>query len=271
MTVSITSKQESILLNIATETGQSEVEQYYRATDLTAFELAAKTFNCYILVRRTNSESVRYIGKENFVPKPVNCKPKTAKNDVYLLNDRTKKSKCGGLVVKPQKVGTDAFNGEQNFADSVNLWKKNFEPLPAGFSLEEDKDSGFYGCLKQAASKHSKGGYIHGDYDLYSIVDAFNPALRSQRDGVVNGLKHTHGKLWEYVADFLNERFGTPMIQHGGQEHFCYHTEENIDMFTPLASRRLRRLTIRGARNLERLYAEFFNGRMTKSRTIYYL
>jgi hypothetical protein len=271
MTVSITGKQERILLNIATETGMNEVEQYYRSTDLANFRLAAEMFNCYILVRRTNPESVQHIGKVNYVPKPVNCKPKTAKNDVYLMKDRTKKSECGGLVVKPQKVGLDAFSDDQNFADSVNLWRNNFEPLPAGFSLEEDEDSGHYGCVKQAASKHSKGGYIHGDYDLYGIVDAFDPAKRIQRDGVVNGLNHTHGKLWEYVADFLNERFGTPMIQHGGQEHFCYHTEENIDMFTPLAARRLRRLTIRGARNLERLYAEFFNGRMTKGRSIHYL
>jgi len=272
MTVSITGKQEAILLSIASEAGLNEVEQFYRSKDITSFQLAAETFNCYILVRRTNPESVRYIGVDNYVPKPVNCKPKTAKSDVYLMSDRTKISKCGGLVVKPQKVGPDAFDGANNFADSVNLWNKSFEPLPSGFSLEEDKNSKFYGCVKQAASAHSKeGGYIHGDYDLYGIVDALDPALRLQQAGKVNGLNHTHGKLWEYVSDFLNERFQTPMIQHGSQEHFCYHTQENVDMFTPLASRRLRRLTIRGARNLERLYAEFFNGRMTKERSIIYL
>jgi len=267
MTVSIKGKQEAILLSIASESGLNEVGQFYRPEDLTSFRLAAEKYNCYILVRRTNPKSVRYIDKSNCVPKPVNCKPKTAKNDVYLMSDRTKISKCGGLVVKPQKVGPDAFNNANDFANSVNLWNKNFQPLPSGFSIEEDKDSGFYGCVKQTASDQ----YIHGDYDLYGIVDALDPSLRLQRTGKINGLNHTHGKLWEYVSDFLNERFQKQMIQHGSQEHFCYHTEENIDMFTPLASRRLRRLTIRGARNLERLYAEFFNGRMTKERSIIYL
>ena len=112
MRLSLTHEQKNLLSSIADETGLTEVQKYYRSKDLVVFEQTAVKHSCYILVRRTNQESIKYIGKPGFVSKPVDCKPKTAARDISIMSDRSKKSHCCGLDVKPQMVGKNAIDGD---------------------------------------------------------------------------------------------------------------------------------------------------------------
>ncbi len=117
------------------DTSSEELHQYVLERHVDIFQQASRHFHCYILLRRTNPNSLKYIGKQGFIPKPVDCKPKTAKNNVQLLKNKTQISKCAGLVVKPQEVGMGAFEGAYQLSSAVNLWRNYFEPLPANFSV----------------------------------------------------------------------------------------------------------------------------------------
>ncbi len=125
--------------------------------------------------------------------------------------------------------------------------------------------------MKKQDSEHAPASYIHGDYDLYAIVDAFNPKQRYVKQGRFAGNEHSYGKLWQKVSTYLNQNFGVHMIQHGSQEHFCYHTDETIDMFTPFEDRDLWRVKVSGSQALSQLYEELFEGRTTKAQKMIYL
>jgi hypothetical protein len=77
----------------------SSIYDHIRPQDVEAFRDAARQFKVHILVRRTNPASLRYIGRKGFIPKPVDCKPKTADYDVVLPDGLV--TKCAGLVVDP--------------------------------------------------------------------------------------------------------------------------------------------------------------------------
>jgi len=73
-----------------------------RPKDKTVFLEAARHFQVWILVRRTNVASLQYIGQPGYIPKRIDCKAKTADKDVPPY-------KLAGLVVDPNLQG-NAFS-----------------------------------------------------------------------------------------------------------------------------------------------------------------
>src|SRR5215467_283160 len=79
--------------------------RHMRPKDVEAFALTALVYKVFILVRRTNPDSLQYIGMPGFIPKHIDCKAKTADNNV-LLNGRLQE--IAGLVVDPNIAGPAA-------------------------------------------------------------------------------------------------------------------------------------------------------------------
>ena len=79
------------------------VYRYMPSKHVVAFQLAAARFKVWILVRRGNPESLQWIGREGYIPKPLDCKAKTA--------DRPG-TDCAGLVVDPGRR-PDAFSPDK--------------------------------------------------------------------------------------------------------------------------------------------------------------
>jgi len=131
------------------------IESHMSPNHIMAFQNAAKTNSVYILVRRTNPESIKYIGKTGYIGKRIDCKPKTADFD-------TGNYKRKGLVVNPYLVGEAAFKTNKKHTEAKKAWdsfrKKcvilssndisnvNAQHREAYF-LDEDKSSQHYGCV----------------------------------------------------------------------------------------------------------------------------
>ena len=189
-----------------------------RPQDKPVFLEAARHFHSWILVRRTNVASLRYIGQPGYVPKRIDCKAKTADVEVppYQLS---------GLVVDPNLLPR-AFNPGRLLI-AKNCWNGMKNLLGTTYEVDMDTKSKHYGCLKLQAS------YIHGDYDLYDIIDI----NQSQRNlAVVEtllGQPHRRGFNLIPIQDFINRRIGVQMIQHGGEAQYADHSEQSIDAFGP--------------------------------------
>jgi len=208
----------------------------------------------WILVRATNENSLQYIGRAGYVPKPKECKPKTA--------DFTQHA---GLVVCPILL-PQAFNSVK-LIKATKIWNqwanrdanapKNVDSLgtlPAGFSVDAKLHSERYGCLRFG------GNLIHGDYDLFDVVDPLNPTRWI-------ALATSNGKLAEdmiselqiKVKGPLNALLGVDMIQHGVQAAFGTFEDERVLAFGPKGET----LTFTSAAALEAFYKETFSERRT--------
>ena len=91
-----------------------------RRKDINVFRSAATAFNHLILVRASNPESLNYIGRRMYLPKPIDCKSKTAKANVYLqmigLEIQAK-----GLVVDPTLLGSSVYSGDAT--EAMEEWE----------------------------------------------------------------------------------------------------------------------------------------------------
>src|SRR2546421_2987198 len=108
-----------------------------RLCDWFIFHKAAQAFEVWILVRWTNAESLKYIGKRawepaagrvlEYVPKGIDCKPKTADIDVagYEL---------AGLVVDP--TVHKAFAKDSQASGAAKKWKE----VLAGVGARDSKE-----------------------------------------------------------------------------------------------------------------------------------
>ena len=65
-----------------------------RSQDKAIFLEAARQFQIWILVRRTNRASLEYVGRPGYTPKRIDCKAKTADIDIAPY-------RLAGLVVDP--------------------------------------------------------------------------------------------------------------------------------------------------------------------------
>ncbi len=241
--------------------------QYIHEDHIAVFQEAAKRWDVYILVRQSNAASKDYIGLPGYVPKRLDCKAKTAKVDAppYRL---------AGLVVSPH-IHPRAFAG-RNLEDVKQTWdgfaqKYLWEPaegekrtyLPQGkhYRVELRQDHQHYGCAifnKSGLTTHI--AYIYGDYDLYGIVSAKDPAnnVFVEEFRHHEGLRHARGQEFFDVQGFLNRRMGIPMVLHGSQEKYSPHTDENIVVFWPDGVKITECL---GLAEIEKLYEEEFQGR----------
>jgi hypothetical protein len=241
------------------------------------FRAAAKHFDVYILVRRTNLASLYYIGDPACVPKRLDCKAKTA--DLDYSHPRFGWKSVAGLVVDPTVAGPGAFKSEQKYRSALREWNcpdghKGFAEtmlVPAGQkSLTYIPNGGFYfvdldpasartGCLKfTSSSLLTAGKYIHGDFDLYGIVPADDPSRNVAAAELHHGQKHVRSPEFFDVQMYVNSRIGAPMILHGAQESYgAEHTDEGIDIFYPNGTM----LGAETAAEIARLYETLFKGR----------
>lgn len=189
-----------------------------RFEDKRWFLEAARQFQVWILVRRTNRASLEYVGRAGYTPKRIDCKAKTADADVPPY-------KLAGLVVDPN-LQPMAFKVDK-VATAKELWFTMKPLLGTIYTVDIDRKSKHYGCLRQ------HGSYIHADYDLYDIIDITQPHRNLAAVETLLGQPHRRGAYVLRVQEFINSRIGSPMVQHGGEAQYADHSEQAIDAFGP--------------------------------------
>jgi hypothetical protein len=215
-----------------------------RTQDKAAFLDAARQFNVWILVRRTNPASMKYIGKQGFSPKRIDCKAKTADLDIAPYE-------LAGLVVDPT-IHPNAFKPKK-LPTAKGFWAK-MQPLSATpYTVDANAKSKHYGCLQ------IQGRYIHGDYDLYDIIDVTQAQRNLAAVETLLGQPHRRGPKVLTVQEFINGRIGSPMIQHGGEAQHADHSEQSIDAFGPKGED----VTILNEFSVRGWYENKFGGRKT--------
>jgi hypothetical protein len=176
-----------------------------RTSDRLAFARAANVFDCWILVRQTNQDSLQYIGQGNYAPKPIDCKAKTADNSQHRLS---------GLVVDPMRVPLAFSTGRLEKAKAI--WASDFLPIlrsSGQYGVVEDETSPHYGCV------------------TFIPLDHTNRNLASVEE--LRGQLHMRGPLLLKVQQFINDQIGVEMVQHGGEAQYAGHSDEPIDAFGP--------------------------------------
>lgn len=189
-----------------------------RSQDKTTFLEAARQFQVWILVRRTNRASLEYIARAGYVPKRIDCKAKTADIDIPPY-------KLAGLVVDPT-IHPTAFNPGKT-AKVKECWAAMKPLLGTVYKVDTNPKSKHYGCLQL------QGSYIHGDYDLYDVIDIAQAHRNLAAVETLLGQPHRRGAKVITVQNFINGRIGSPMIQHGGEAQYADHSEQSIDAFGP--------------------------------------
>ena len=126
--------------------------------------------------------------------------------------------------------------------------------------VDVDPASPRFGCLQL-----SQGGgawcYIHGDYDLYDIIDPAHPSANLAAIETLRGVPHMRGPRLGEVQSYINERIRSDMIQHGGEVQYTDHTEQSIDVFGPNGEE----CTILNEYSVRAWYQGRFGGRRTIS------
>ncbi|MFN7918546.1 MAG: hypothetical protein U0Q16_00525 [Bryobacteraceae bacterium] len=223
------------------------VLEYMPLRHMEAFRLAAARFQVWILVRRGNKSSKRWIGVPGYIPKMLDCKAKTAQIDV------NGDGSTAGLVVSPVLL-PGAFKREK-LASALKEWA-GFEPKlyvfdsktaladdRAGkhYTLQSDPKHKHFGCVMYKPVFRGQCEYIHGDYDLYAIVPAADPQVNVRvAETGFGGEAHSRGPLlydvqyfFKAAGMFKGSDSGIPMIRHGEQETFKTDWEDTLDVFWP--------------------------------------
>ena len=235
--------------------GRSDILNHMKAAHIGVFQSAARLYDVAILVRRTNTASLQHIGEGYASPKRLDCKAKTADFDVTPRGSRVHESKRGciaGLVVDPAIVGEHAYT-DGKYAKAMAAWRsfsnqlkpemstyeqqKTFTYIPGGglYFVERNPDDPYFGCVKfTSSSLITAGKCVHGDFDLYGIVDMNAPdkivRVKEQRLGQT----HARSPKFVDVQNFVNSRIGVNMILHGSQETYASgHEDDDLDVFFP--------------------------------------
>ena len=213
-----------------------------RPQDKVLFQAAAASLKLWILVRRTNVASLKYIGKPGYVPKRMDCKAKTADYNIG-------KFELAGLVVDPD-IHPKAFKSSR-LVQAQQTWKQMEDLVGGTYNVESRTSNKHFGCLML------HGNYIHGDYDLYDIIDPKQPQRNLALVSELFGMRHFIGANTKKVMDFINPRIGTPMIQHGGEAQYADHSEQAIDVFGPAGED----FTVLNEFSIRGIYDTAFRGR----------
>ncbi len=218
-----------------------------RPQDRKTFCDAAHDLQFWILVRRTNPASLKYIGQAKYVPKPIDCKAKTADKD-------GKSSKLAGLVADPT-LCPEAF-GALKLTKAKDIWSKFVVEQRIGnggarYAVVTDSKSQHYGAVTL------QGSFVHGDYDLYDIIDPEQAFRNLAAVETLLGQPHMRGPNFGKVQQFVNTRIGAPMVQHGGEAQYTDHSEQSIDAFGPAGED----VTILNEFSVRAWYKERFDGR----------
>ena len=227
----------------------SVVSSYMPPKHIEAFQRAAGHFKVWILVRRGNPFSLEWIGKPGYIPKPLDCKAKTADKNVEAIQS-------AGLVVSP-KLLPAAFSPDK-LHSALEEWPKflpllyTFDPAnPKGnlaadktgkhYTIQTDKSHKHYACVMYKPVYRAQAEYIHADYDLYAVVAQADPKSNVfvQETGLDGQPRSRSQKLYD-VQYFLKaagvmkgQEVGSPMVRHGEQETFKTDWNEKLDVFWP--------------------------------------
>lgn len=206
---------------------------------------AARELNLWILVRRTNPASLQYIGRPGYTPKPIDCKAKTADRNVGQCQS-------AGLVVDPT-VQPFAFSPGK-IEKALREWRRySHEMLISGRYTVESADARTFGFVKL------NGQYLHGDYDLYDIIDPQQANRNLAAVESLLGQPHMRGPNLYRVQNFINSKIGVRMVQHGGEMQYADHSEQSIDVFGPNGED----VTILNEHSVRHWYENQFQGRRT--------
>lgn len=250
-----------------------------RREDIVVFVTAARVFDHIIILRSTNPKSLPYIDqKKKFTPKPIDCKPKTADRQAYVPAVDLQVD-CAGLVVDPTVVGNAAFNGKK-FEKASDSWasflkdKSGEEQVKkvyrrrntkGFFAVDMDRQSRRYGCLMLSEQdlpsndfnletptgqefKRIHMRYIHGDYDLYGLIDIakVESVVRSSGSrgtvspnvtkGELHGTPHIYSERFAEIQAFLNLGIGAEMIQHDSLDNVT-HQDDELYLFYPFGGK----------------------------------
>ncbi len=242
-----------------------------RGKDMRSFMIVARKYQVLILIRHTNDDSLRYINRAGFYPKPAVLKAKTAdfnppsRHELVGGKVMTLAYQVSGLVVHPG-FQPDAYQDSKK-AKAYDCWDatmKTLSPTLKGkrVDLRDQSSWSYWGVIRQGV--HAKnwhwcvdvdrlspqfgcirlqqsGGewcYIHGDYDLKDVIvpgnEWYNERNEGKRDGVLNFTpKLPAGRVWETIRDELNAEVGVEMVQHGAEAQFAWHGDEPITVLYP--------------------------------------
>lgn len=250
--------------------GVRGLSQGMRAKDLRFFMMAARQHNVIILVRHTNDDSLKYVGKAGFYPKPAVVKAKTADINpppvTRLVNGLRKpvSYSVAGLVVHPgfqpkAYVGAKAAKAMDCWHDTMktlgptlkykevdldrpdtwSLWGVERQATNAprwSWRVDVDPASQHFGCL-QLKTGDMPWSYVHGDYDLKDVIvtgmEQDNRRLEGTIDSVKNFTPKLHGMEFETIQRTINSLIGIEMVQHGAEAQFAWHGDEPITVAYP--------------------------------------
>ena len=243
-----------------------KVTDMIRRQDVAVFLAAANWFDHVILVRATNPNSLPYLGRQGYGPKPLDCKPKTADKDVFAAGHPVR---CAGLVVDPTLVGGQAFGSDGKRQDALKLWDKFILSAPPDergrrvfrrsggggyrgfFAVDTWGPSEHYGCLMMTDNplptrefdlrltefqefKHAHLSYICGDYDLYGLIDIDAEEKVRHRE-IHRGQPNFFTARFKEIQAFINTGIGVDVIQHGSQDN-VEHKDDQVFVFMPLGA-----------------------------------
>jgi hypothetical protein len=244
-----------------------ETLRHMRHQDIAAFAETALVYKVFIMVRRTNPAALQYIGKPGFIPKHIDCKAKTADEDV-LVNGRLQE--IAGLVVDPNIVGPGAYKPGK-YAKALNEWQGHFKShlAPPGtapvtdaqrYGVQDDPSQPRYGAVVTWRNNYripSMRVFVHGDYDLFSIVPTGDRTSNVFVEERLLGQKHSRGKQLMDVQNYVNARMGVAMVLHGEQDHYDDSFDDTVDIFYPDGAT----VASRSGAALKRFFEEELGGR----------
>ena len=246
------------------------VQTGMRGKDLQKFLMVARDHGVIILIRHTNEDSLRYVGRPGYYPKPAAVKAKTA--DVsppattQLVQGRATavQYEVAGLVVHPgfqptayrgakvakaqdcwddtlKTLGPSLLGQKVDLArpDTWSIWgvERHAAHAPRwSWRVDVDPRSPHFGCLQL------KGGtegwcYIHGDYDLKDVIVVGREGDNQRHEGKLDGVKNftpvLYEREFEEIRRALNAEMGVDMVQHGAEAQFAWHGDEPITVAFP--------------------------------------
>jgi hypothetical protein len=254
---------------------------YFRPEDIATFKRAAKLYKVYILVRRTNPASLKYVGAKGYTPKLIDCKAKTADNDVLakgkwrktaglvidcdVLKDQLGQAFDGGKTDKALKEwGSFTLAGKLAPKGIYGTDGKSINTIYPAYTYytEMDPNHDHYGCVRHSPTTMARGGkYIHGDYDLYAVISAEAPENKFV-DETRLGEKHSRSPYQMDVQNYVTAQI-PGMIAHGEQDTYKSDLDDHLDAFHPDGA------TVEpllGAAAIQRFY-ERFPGRIMRDKT----
>ena len=202
----------------------------------------AKLFNAVLIVRDSNPDTVRFMDDPDYMPKPMECKAKTAKvgDHLGLVVDPTHpvQAKAWDAAIKAAQDAGDAHKAaylEHHRERALEAW--------TSYGKKMQEEDGYHVNDVGVIYKPPFKG-VHGDYDLHGVftVDEKGGVTSavSYGDGSAQNNQDTAG-LREQLNSFLRS-VSNPVIKlkemvlHGGQDnwnHVGKTSDPPVTIFLP--------------------------------------